>query len=61
MVLPLGAAGVQLLNVHRFADDVADRHARIQGCKGILKDNLHLCALFAQLLLIQRGKIPAVK
>src|SRR2546422_4968336 len=36
--------------VERLRDDVADRHARVQGRKRVLEDHLQLPAVLAQLL-----------
>ena len=41
LFFPLFLAGIQVVDVQRLPDDVADRHAGVQGRIGILKDDLH--------------------
>ena len=38
----LGLAGAQLVDVQGLADDLAHRHAGVQGGGGVLEDDLHL-------------------
>ena len=50
LFIPLLFAGIQMVDVQRLADDVADRHAGIQGRVGILKDDLHFPAELGNVL-----------
>ena len=39
-LLPGEGASGQLMNIQRFADDVCDRHARVERAVGVLKNHL---------------------
>ena len=45
----------------RLADDVADRHPRIEGSEGVLEDDLELLALLTQVLAAESGEVDAIE
>ena len=49
------------MDLQRLADDVADRHARVERGVRILKDDLHLFAQRTQFRPAQRGDVAAVE
>ena len=57
LFIPLLFAGIQMVDVQRLADDVADRHAGIQGRVGILKDDLHFLPVLGNVF---RGDVNAL-
>src|SRR5712691_8230261 len=52
--------GLDGVNLHRLADDVADLHARIKRAVWILEDDLDAPPQCQQLLVLERGEIHAV-
>ena len=50
-----------VVDLERFADDRADRHARVQRCIRVLKDDLHLLAERAQIVVGQSDELPALE
>src|SRR5687767_15956017 len=49
-LLLLGAALCDAVDFQRLADDVADRHARVQAAYRVLEDDLHLPAKAAKVI-----------
>ena len=47
------------MDAQRLADDLADAHARVERGVGVLENDLHLAAHFAQRRRRQRGKLLA--
>ena len=58
--LLLGALG-EVMDLQGLADDLADRHARIQRSVGILEDDLHLAAEPPELGLVEVEHVLAVE
>ena len=52
--------GDDVVNRHRFGQDIADLHARVQRAEGVLEDNLDLFPDRAHFLLRQLGQVLAV-
>src|SRR5882724_10528863 len=60
-LLELTAGLCQPVNDQRFADDVADAHARVERGIGILKDDLDIAAKRAKFFAAERADVLAVK
>ena len=50
-----------MVNLHRLADDVANRHAGVERRVGVLEDHLHLAPHLAQLLALQLAQVLAIE
>lgn len=62
LLLPLGAAGIQMMNVQTLGNDLPHLFAGVQAGHGILKDHLHLGAQLLVLLGVQiAGNIHPVE
>ena len=55
----LGSADA--VNDHRLGDDLTDGHTGVQGCIGILEDELHLSAHGLELLLVHLGDVATLE
>ena len=63
----LGDSFFDLVGIHpamhlkRLADDLVDRHARVQAGVGVLEDHLHAAAHPPQLLTLQDSQVDAIE
>ena len=59
--LPLAGAGVEPPDAHGLLNDLPHGHAGVQGAVGVLKDDLHVLAQGAQLMLVLSHEVGSVK
>ena len=60
-VVPLAGRGGELVDDQRFAEDRADRHARIERGERILEDDLHLAPHGAQIVAAEAQHVLPVE
>src|ERR1700730_1537280 len=58
---PAAGAAVETVDIESLGDEVADRHARIEGSRRVLKDDLHAPAERSQLAFRQRRDVRSVE
>ena len=59
--LGLGLALREVMDLDRLADDVADGHARVQRCVGVLEDHLHTAAHLPHLFAGERRQLGPIE